>query len=371
MGESVDRDRTDRARAPRIVDVACLADVSKATAARALSGSDLVTEATRLKVLQAAESLNYRMNGLARAMSAGRSRTIGLVIADISNSFFDRATRAIIDTAARHDYQVLVINTDDDLRAEVQAVRVLSEKRVDGIIVVPSSPDTFDHLFVGGKPVSPLVLLDRRMPNVPVGTVTTDDYSSAVEAVRLFASRGHSRMGMLVNSADSHEASANGANGAVSTIHDRVSGFTKGLKEYGLPFEPAWIGYTPHVHDDAVRAAKQILSLDPRPTAILTTNADAALAVIDACNEMHLAIGEEVSLISFDDSPWARVFRPAITVVDRPVYELGEAAVKALLVQIDSGDMHARSVEMQNHLIDRESVRYIGPPIAPSLFPSR
>lgn len=354
------------ARPARIVDVARLAEVSKATAARALNGSDLVTEATRLRVEHAAAALNYRMNALARAMSAGRSRTIGLVIADISNSFFDRATRAIIDTAARHDYQVLVINTDDDLGAEIDAVRVLSEKRVDGIIVVPSSPDTFDHLFVGGAPVTPLVLLDRRLSGVPLGAVTTDDFSSAVDAVRLFASRGHSRIGMLVNSADSHEVSAEGANGTVSTIYDRVRGFTEGLREFGLPFERDWIRYTRHVHADAVHAATHILRREHAPTAILTTNADAALAVIDACNEMHLRIGHDVSLISFDDAPWARVFRPAITVLDRPVYELGRAAVEALFVQIDTGDGQSTSLQMQNHLIDRESVAAIGPPLASS-----
>ena len=365
MATPEDRSRANSTRAPRIVDVAKLAGVSKATAARALSGSDLVAEATRLKIAAAADSLNYRTNGLARAMSAGRSRTIGLVIADISNSFFDRATRAIIDTAARHDYQVLVINTDDDIRAEADAVRVLSEKRVDGIIVVPSSPVKFDHLLLGGKPVSPLVLLDRRIPALPVGTITTDDYASAVEAVKLFASRGHSRMGMLVNSADSREVTAGGANDVVSTIFDRVSGFTAALSEYGLESEPQWIRYTRHDHRDAVKAAKQILSLDPRPTAILATNADAALAVIDACNELHLDLGTEVSLISFDDSPWACVFRPAISVVDRPVYELGQAAVEALLVQIETGDVLATSVEMKNKLIDRDSVRYVGPPVLP------
>lgn len=356
----VDPEPAGQQRPPRIIDVARLADVSKATAARALNGSDLVTEATRLRVLQAAESLHYRLNGLARAMSAGRSRTIGLVIADISNSFFDQATRAIIDTASRHGYQVLVINTDDDLGTEVDAVRVLSEKRVDGIIVVPSSSDAFDHLMVGGLPVTPLVLLDRRIPGTPLGAVTTDDYSSAVEAVRLFASRGHTRLGMLVATADSNEVSAEGANGAVSTIYQRVSGFTAGSAEVGLPVERSWIRYARHTHDDAVAAAKQLLTLDPRPTAILTTNADAALAVIDACNALHLAIGPDVSLVSFDDAPWARVFRPALTVVARPVYELGEAAVEALCAQIDTGNTQAASLEMQNRLIDRDSVARVG-----------
>ncbi|MFZ4896402.1 LacI family DNA-binding transcriptional regulator [Plantibacter sp. Mn2098] len=360
-----DRSAGGVGKAPRLEDVAQLAKVSKATAARALNGSDLVTTSTRDRVLTAANALNYRVNGLARAMSAGESRTIGLVIADISNSFFDRATRAIIDTAAKHDYQVLVINTDDNLDAEAQAVRVLLEKRVDGMIVVPSSRTKYGHLISSTGPLIPLVLLDRRIPDLTVGTVTTDDYSSAVEAVRLFASRGHTRLGMLVNSADHREVDGDDPNGTVSTIFDRVSGFRAGLAEFDLLDEPTWIRYSRHDHRHAVSVARELLSTPGGPTAILTTNADAALAVIDACNELHLALGGKIGLVSFDDAPWAQVFRPSISVVDRPVYALGQAAVETLLAQLQNRGAPVRSREMRNTLIDRDSVGYVGPPVPP------
>jgi LacI family transcriptional regulator len=340
----------------RLLDVAKLAGVSRATAARTLGGYGSVSEETQKRVSQAAAALNYRTNVLARAMRAGRSLTIGLVIADISNTFFDRATRAIIDTAAESGYQVLVINTDDDLGAEMQAVRVLLEKRVDGLIVVPSSRDRYDHLISEGTFVAPLVLLDRRIPELHTGTVSTDDHTGAIAAVRLFVDRGHRRIGLLVATAAAAEPTGVRPAAAVSTVSDRVGGFIAGLGEAGLDFDPDWVRYTNVDHASSREAATQILATDNRPTAILATNVDMTLAVIAACRDLNLSIGEDVSLIGFDDSPWARVFSPPISVVERPVYELGRTAVVNLLAQIDGKQVRSESVELETVLIDRESV---------------
>lgn len=358
-----DRGRSRSARVPRLEDVARLASVSKTTASRALSDSDLVTDETKKKVKSAAEQLDYRLNSLARAMSAGHTQTIGLVIADISNSFFDRATTAIIDTAARRNYQVLVINTNESLEAEVNAVRVLLEKRVDGLIVVPSSPDQYAHLLVGERPAAPVVLLDRQIAGLPVGSVSTDDYASSLEAVRLLASRGHTRIGALVNTSDDRVVDERNRQSTVSTIFDRVVGFMDGMREHGLEPNQDWIRYVRPDHDKATESALGLLSMRPRPTALLTSNSDAALAALDAANQLHIPVGPKLSIISFDDAPWARVIQPSLTVVDRPVYQLGESAVELLLDEIRSGHSEARSLVMKNSLVLRESVGFTGPPI--------
>jgi len=347
-------------KAARLVDVAQLANVSRATAARALGGYGTVGEETLAKVLAAASQLNYRTNVIARSMRAGRSLTIGLVIADISNSFFDRATRAIIDTAAEHGYQVLVINTDDSLTAEIDAVRVLLEKRVDGLIVVPSSPHHFEHLLGGESTVAPLVLLDRRIPELSVGTISTDDHNGAAAAVRLLVEKGHSRIGMLVATAAVAEPTSVRPNEAVSTVSDRVGGFIAAMGEAHLHYRAEWVRYTSVDHAKSTLAAQQILSNADRPTAILATNADMTLAVMDACRTLNLIVGQDVSLIGFDDAVWARVFTPPITVVERPVYEMGQSAALNLIAQIDSRSARSESIAFPTELIERESVRTLG-----------
>jgi LacI family transcriptional regulator len=339
----------------RLIDVARLANVSRATAARALGGYGLVRAETRERVASAAHVLNYRTNEVARAMRAGKTLTIGVVIADISNSFFSSAVRAISDTSARLGYQILVINTDDDLGKEIEAIRVLIDKRVDGLIVSPASPCRYEHLAVGGELTSPLVLFDRRIPQLSVGMVTTDDRSGAAEAIRLFVARGHRRIGLLVATAAVRGHSRTRPEFVVSTVQDRVAGASLALDEAGLTLRDEWVRYSHSDLATATRAALSLLQYQPRPTAILATNEEMALGLLAACRERDLVVGRDVSLIGFDDSPWAEVFTPAVSVIKRPIYDLGEAAVTNLVRHIRGG-RPGSAVELRTTLIDRQSV---------------
>ncbi|MCU1489260.1 MAG: LacI family transcriptional regulator [Acidimicrobiaceae bacterium] len=353
--------RSARPRPSRLVDVAELAGVSRATAARALGGYGKVSAESLARVSEAAATLEYRTNQLARAIRAGRSKTIGLVIADISNSFFDQAARAIIDRAARSGYQVLVAHTDDILDAEVSAVHVLTDKRVDGLIVASSSSNEYSHLASNAVRHIPLVLVDRRIPDLHVATVTTNDYASSREVVQLFAERGHRRMGILVSSTGPVVLEREHA--TVSSVHDRVSGFLDQMSTYGLTMEADWLRYSRSDHVEATAVAHAMLSGANRPTAVMATNATMALGLIDACRQLSLAVGRDVSLVTFDDSEWARVFQPPISVIERPVHALGETAVELLLEQLESGRRLSNCPELDNCLVDRESVAMISHPV--------
>ena len=350
-----DQERGPSQRPPRLVDVARLAKVSRATAARALGGYGLVGDETRERVNAAAKMLNYRLNEAARAMRSGRTQAIGVVIADISNSFFASTARAIIDTCASLGYQTLIINTDDDLKTEIEAVRMLAEKRVAGMIVVPSSPDNNGHLRKAGALEGRMVLLDRRIADFSVSAVTTDDRGGAREAVELFIARGHRRIGLVVMTAAASSQRQSEPRGAVSSARDRVAGAREALDAAGLNLPKAWLRYTPNNPKIIVEAAMAVLSSEPRPTAILATCEEVAIGVLTACRELHLAIGKDVALISFDESPWSGALTPAISVVQRPIYEMGRAAVNLLVRQIQGGAT-GRDFEMPTILIDRESV---------------
>ncbi|GLS19821.1 LacI family transcriptional regulator [Labrys miyagiensis] len=352
---SDEREAEEGSRPARLIDVARLAKVSRATAARALGGYGFVGNETRERVTAAAQKLNYRLNEVARAMRAGKTLAIGVVIADISNSFFAAAARAIIDTCAEHGYQALIINTDDDIAREIEAVRVLAEKRVDGLIVVPSSPDHNDHLRRVGELSSRLVLLDRRITDMPASTVTTDDRSGARDAVELFIARGHTRIGLLVSTVAVRSHGTTLPRRAVSTVRDRVAGAREALREAGLELPNAWVRYTRNDLPTVTQAALSILGMEPRPTAILATCEEMAVGAMAACRELGLTIGKDIALISFDESPWSRVLTPAISVVQRPIYEMGRAAVTTLVRQIRGG-VAPQAIELPTVLVDRESV---------------
>ncbi|MGO1077513.1 LacI family DNA-binding transcriptional regulator [Inquilinus sp. CA228] len=336
-----------------MIDVARRAKVSRATAARALGGYGLVGGSTRERVLAAARELNYSANVVARAMRAGSTQTIGVVVADISNSFFSYAIRAIIDTAAREGYQTLVLNTDDDLAKEIDAVRLLLEKRVDGLIVVPSSATRYDHLVLDDDLAKPLVLLDRSVEGLAVASACTDDRGGARAAIDLFLERGHVHIALLLATAAAHGSETSQPAGVVSTVRERMAGALEALAAKGAP-DPL-ICYSRSDLAASHAAALQLLAQRPRPTAVLATNEEMALGVLAACGELGLTIGEDVSLISFDDSPWAKVITPALSVVRRPVYALGSAAVTALIRQI-RGEGSPGRIELPIQLIDRRSV---------------
>ncbi|WP_413990964.1 LacI family DNA-binding transcriptional regulator [Labrys okinawensis] len=352
---SDERGGEEGGRPARLIDVARLAKVSRATAARALGGYGFVGDETRERVTAAARKLNYRLNEVARAMRAGKTLAIGVVIADISNSFFAAAARAIIDTCAEHGYQALILNTDDDIRREVEAVRVLAEKRVDGLIVVPSSPDHNVHLRNSGELSSRLVLLDRRIADMAASTVTTDDRGGARDAIELFIARGHTRIGLLVSTVATSSHSATLPHQAVSTVRDRLAGAKAALRQAGLDLPNAWVRFSRNDLPIVTQAAIAILATEPRPTAILATCEEMALGVMAACRELGLTIGRDIALISFDESPWSRVLNPAISVVQRPIYEMGRAAVTTLVRQIQGG-VGPQAIELPTVLVDRESV---------------
>ncbi|MBL8579091.1 MAG: LacI family DNA-binding transcriptional regulator [Mesorhizobium sp.] len=356
MGRGASETEKGTAERPaRLLDVARRAGVSRATAARALGGYGLVGDDTRERVEAAARELNYSANVVARAMRAGRTLTIGVVIADISNSFFSYATRAIIDAAAQAGYQTLVINTDDDLAREIDAVRLLVEKRVDGLILVASSRRRYEHLVQDGKLSTPLVLLDRRVEGLDVATVTTNDRSGSAAAIDLFIARGHRRIGLLVATAAATARHATAPSEVVSTVSDRLEGALTAIAGHGMELPSESIRYSRSEVEAATEGALELLSLQPRPTAILATNEEMALGVLAACAQLGLEIGSDVSLVSFDDSPWAKVISPAISVIKRPVYELGNAAAKGLIAEI-AGNGRAKTIELPTSMIDRRSV---------------
>ncbi|MBS1168397.1 MAG: LacI family transcriptional regulator [Proteobacteria bacterium] len=359
MGES-DGGRDGKARkAARLIEVARLANVSRATAARALGGYGVVTQDTQRKVAEAAQALDYRVNDLARSMRSGKTLTIGVVVADISNSFTLNSIRGIIDASASAGYQSLVLNTDGDVQREREAIRVLREKRVDGLLVVPASHLEVDHLAGGRGHGAPVVLFDRFIDDLALDSVITADFEASRAAINLFVDHGHRRIGLLLGTAAHHGHQAGEPPDTVSAVRERARGAMAGFADAGLAVNPAWVRYAGSVAPMALAAARHLLAQSPRPTAILAGNEEMLLGALAAAEEIDLTIGRDLSLISFDDAPWLAVFRPPLSVVQRPTYELGRQAVSLLLSKV-GGNRKSGSIVLPATLVNRASVARIG-----------
>ena len=346
-----------RSPAPTIVDVAERAGVSLATASRALSNYGRVSAKTVEKVHRAAEEIGYRPNELARAMRVGSTRTIGLVIiADFTNAFFDRATKAIVDAARAHGYQVLITNTDEDIEVERQAVLTLLDKQVDGLIVVPSLAQEHPHLGTAQLGARPVVLIDRRIEGLDITSVTTDDLSGTRAAVLDAVSKGHRHLGFLVSAVGVETFTEVEPAEMISTVRDRTDGFRQGASDAGVPLSrQAWL-YCADEPESSEAAVSAMLDAPEPPSVFFTSNNDMALAVLKVAGTRGLRIGTDLSLVTVDDSVWAAAMVPGITVVARPVEELGQIAVARLVDQIESRERGVEAIELPTELISRGSV---------------
>ena len=342
---------------PTIVDVAEKAGVSRATASRALSNYGRINADTAKHVREVAESIGYVSNELARAMRVGKTSTLGLVIiADFTNAFFDRVTKSIVDAARGRGYQVLITNTDEDIAAERKAIETLIEKRVDGMIVVPSTAAMHDHLDAGRLGGTPVVLIDRRLDGVRMTSVTTDDFIGTEEAVKNAVALGHKRFGFLIATAGVSGYTSEKPAVLISSIQDRVSGYSNAAAEAGIkPRAQTWL-YCEDSPAISEAAVARMLYSPKAPTVIMTSNNDMALAVLKVAGNRELVIGRDISLITVDDSQWLAAMTPGVTVVARPVEEVGRIAVEKLIAEIEQPGQPTERIVLPTELIARGSV---------------
>lgn len=342
---------------PTIADVARAAGVSRATAARVLGGYGYAGTEVRQSVLNAAKRLAYQPNELARSMATGRSKTIGVVVADIENLYFARAIRAITDTARASGFGVVLANTDEDIELERDAVRVLLANRVDGLIVSPTSSIEVDHLIAARDTGCPFVLLDRRVPVLNADTFAIDNFRAAHEAVTSLVGQDHQRIA-LVSNAPAHGEQQY----LISSVRERIDGYRAALHDAGMQIVPELMVFGGWDTENLARQLRKLCGATNRPTAFLATDSSVALVLLNVLRELELSIPDDVSLICFDDADWTAAVTPPLTVVSQPIRELATAATEDLIARLQ-GEVRASGEEtlLQATLIERGSV---GPVLA-------
>jgi LacI family transcriptional regulator len=338
-----------------ISDVAKRAGVSAMTVSRVVNGSGATSLETRARVEAAIEELGYVPNALARQLRSKRTKTIALVVSDISNPFFTTIARGVEDVAVGHGFSVMYCNTDESETEEEQYLRMLVERQIDGVLLVParSSGESFRLLHAQGVPV---VVLDRRVAARNVDTVRCDSEAGAYALARHLLDLGHRDIAMLTGRR------------TISTSVDRVAGCRRALEEAGLelPDERVHFGgfmFGKSNQADGHRMASEVLDAPgARPTAFFCANNFIAFGAIRALRERGVRVPDDVSIVAFDDLPEEWVAEPFLTCAAQPAYELGHRAADLLLARIGGGGPPAgQSVVLPFELIIRRSS---GPPRA-------
>ncbi|MCT9870601.1 LacI family DNA-binding transcriptional regulator [Paenarthrobacter aurescens] len=344
-----------RRRDVTVADVAKAAKVSKAQAARALGNYGAVSDDVRERVLAAAEELEYRPNELARSMNTGKSNTIGVVVGDIENPHFGLAMRGITDTAKKSGFNVILVNTDEERAAEVDAVRVLLDKRVDGLIVAPASSLETSHLQQVRESGRPLVLLDRAAEGLDVETFAVDMGSISYESTKYLIEAGHRRIA-FVSTVRTDAPYVPGMTLDSSQISDRLKGIHRAFDEADLPHPADLVRLNAGDADSIMRITRDLLHGPDAATAIIASDGLIALSVVEAIQESGLSIPGDVSFLMYDDFSWTRLTTPPLTVIAQPVYDMGIAAAAALIRQIEGRKSAAPTPDLVARLIQRGSV---------------
>jgi len=348
--------------APTISEVAAAAGVGRATVARTLGNYGSVSDATRAKVLRAAERLGYRANSLARSMSTGVTKTLGIVLADVANPFFSGVLGGISETATRAGYDAITVSTDEKLELERDAVSVLLAKQVDGLVVASAAGrnDDVSHLSNAIDRGIPVVLIDRLVDGLDVDSVVIDNREAARAAVTSLIHNGHSRIAfawgpVTLSPATDLQQMHSILDAALWSDGERLRGYLDALDEAGIPFDTALVTHVLKNEKQATRAVGGMLSLADPPTAIFTTETEATVGALHALRNHQLSILKDVSLIGFDDSPWAAVMEPPLTMIQQPMRELGATAAQRLLARIEGDSSAPTKHVLPSMLIARSS----------------
>lgn len=324
-------------------DVADRAGVAPITVSRVINNSGYVSDATRRRVERAVAELEYVPNVLARSLRSRQTNTLALVLTDIANPFWTTVARGVEDAASEAGFNVIFCNTDESEDAQDQYLRMLLQKQVDGVLLVPARSKPDSVLFIQ-KQDTPVVVLDRRVPGAQVDGVRCDSEEGAYRLVHLLLSLGHRRIAMLSGPKD------------VSTAVDRVAGYRHGLTEAGVEIDDLLILYGEFTQASGFEMARRAMALLPRPTALFAANNFIATGAIRALRKMNLYVPDDVALVSFDDFPPALLIDPFLTVANQPAYDMGRRATELLLARLDSEESEApQEIILPTEIIVRRS----------------
>jgi LacI family transcriptional regulator len=345
-------------KATTIADVAKVAGVGFATAARTLGSYGSVSPEVRERVLLTAATLGYHPNRLARGMATGTSRTLGVVVADIENQFFARVVRGISDVARAAGFEVVLVNSDEKVDDERAAVRMLAEKQVDGIIVAPAAVDDFGHLSELRDSGMPIVLLDRNIPQLAADAVIIDGIQAAEAATDHLVALGHRRIAVVTDVPSETPLPDDFCPPvSVATAGARLAGFLRALHRAGIPVDERMVRRASPTIAGARSEAHALMDLPSPPTAIFTTDNVMTLGAFEGLQDRAIRIPDDVSFFGFDDLDWTRIVHPPLSVVSQPVHELGEVAAQTLLARIEGRVSPIQVWVLPTHLVHRGSAR--------------
>jgi LacI family transcriptional regulator len=324
-----------------IKEIAKVAGVSPTAVSLVVNGKAGVSQETRERVLMIIEKLNYLPNAIAKSLARRKTKTIGLIISDITDPFYAEFSRGVEDVAFREGFSTILCNSDNQQEKEELYLGLLLENQVAGLILTPTS-NTPGAKFLYAEKCLPLVIADRKINGSGILCVTSQNSEGAYEATKHLVELGHERIACICLPRE------------WSTSVERVNGYRQALIDSSFEVDENLILFSNGRLDGGRSCTEKLLQMREPPTALFVTSDIVAFGAVEAITDSGLSVPGDISVVGFDNIEFAEYFRVPLTTVDQPKYEMGFSACRALLERI-GGVSTKQTIELETRLIVRHS----------------
>jgi LacI family transcriptional regulator len=308
-----------------IKDIAKALEVSPSTVSRALSDHPDISDSTKDKIIEKANSLNYNPNTIAQSLKSNRTKMIGVIVPEIEHSFFSSAISGIEEVAYQSGYITVVCNSNESYEREVVNTNALVSNRAAGLIVsIAQTTIKSEHLKAVMERNIPLVFFDRVIEELNTFKVIIDDKMSAHKVVSYLIDKGYKKIAHLAG------------NQEVNICRLRLDGYREALSDHNLPVDENNIFFGGLHEMDGYNSVKKLIDEDNIPDAIFAVNDPVAIGAFKKLKERGYSIPEEVAIVGFSNNPITELIQPKLTTVNQPAFKMGKKAAELIIKQIES-----------------------------------
>lgn len=314
--------------AATIKDIAKALGLSTSTVSRALRDSHEISTETKQLVLEYATRINYHPNPIALSLKEKRSRSIGVIVAEIANSFFSQAINGIESVAYDKGYNVIISQSHESYDKEVMTLQYLASRSIDGLLIsVSTATKDLQHLKALHERGFPIVFFDRIVEDIHTHKVMVDNFRGAYDATMHLIKQGYANIATITNSEN------------LSISRERVAGYAEALAQKNIKARKSMIKYCFHggmLLSEVEEAINQLLKTRPRPDAIFTSSDKLTTGCMRVLKSKGIRIPKDIALVGFSNSDLIELLDPPLTVVRQPAFEMGQVATELLLQLIES-----------------------------------
>lgn len=302
-----------------IHDIAKRLKITSATVSRALNDSPEISEKTKKIVRREADKLNYQRNKVATSLRSGRSNIIGVIIPSAENIFFGSVIHGISNLATTLGFDVLIYQSNELSKNEIQGVETFISSNVDGILAsLAKDTQHYDHFLKAQRTGIPVVLFDRVLNNAEIPSVVIDDYRGAYMATDHLIRQGYKKIAHIAGPLN------------IKAFKDRLNGYKAALKAHKIKFNPAWIATSTITIDSGKEATKKLLSLATKPDAIVAVEDLTALGVLKELKLQKIKVPQQFGVFGFCNAPFSEHVTPGISSIDQRTVMMGEEAFRLI-----------------------------------------